>query len=80
MISDMNFFNSHIFSTFVVHTFSVVKYRTVKKIRIIVDPLFSSFLHHHCLQILYTTNFLTENVFYILFPSFFFFLHWVALI
>ena len=26
-----------------------------------------SFLHHHCLQFLYTTNFLGENVFYILF-------------
>ena len=36
------------------------------KIRIIVAPLFPSFLHHHCLQILYTTNFLRENVFYIL--------------
>ena len=29
----------------------------------IVDLLFPSFLHHHCLQILYTTNFLRENVF-----------------
>ena len=43
------FFNSPIFSTFVVHTFYVAKYRTI---RIIVDPLFPSFLHHHRLQIL----------------------------
>ena len=64
----MNFFNSPIFITFVVRTSFVAKYRTVKKIRIIVAPLFPSFLHHHCLQILYTTNFLRENVFYILFP------------
>ena len=28
-----------------------------------LNPLFPSFLHHHCLQILYTTNFLRENVF-----------------
>ena len=28
--------------------------------------LFPSFLHHHCLQILYATNFLIENVFYLL--------------
>ena len=68
------FFNSPIFITFVVRTFYVAKYRTVKKIRIIVAPLFPSFLHHHCLQILYTTNFLRENVFYILFPSFFFYI------
>ena len=32
-----------------------------------LNPLFPSFLHHHCLQILYTTNFLRENVFYILY-------------
>ena len=35
----------------------------LKKFRIIVDPLFPSILQHHCLQILYTTNFLRENVF-----------------
>ena len=28
----------------------------------ISTPLFPSFLHPHCLQILYTTNFLRENV------------------
>ena len=36
---------------------------------IIVSPLnllFPFFLHHHCLQILYNTNFLRENVFYTL--------------
>ena len=42
---------------------------TVLNIGIIIvsplNPLFSFFLHHHCLQILYTTNFLRENVFYI---------------
>ena len=27
------------------------------------NPCFPSFLHHYCLQILYTTNFLIENVF-----------------
>ena len=27
---------------------------------LIVRPLFPCFLHHYCLQILYTTNFLTE--------------------
>ena len=32
-----------------------------------LNPLFPFFLHHHCLQILYTTNFLRENVFYILY-------------
>ena len=32
---------------------------------IIVSPL-NLLLHHHCLQILYNTNFLRENVFYIL--------------
>ena len=30
---------------------------------LIIQPLFPSFLHHYCLQILYTTNFLIENVF-----------------
>ena len=41
---------------------------------IIVSPI-PSFLHHHCLHILYTppANFLRENVFNILFHSFFFF-------
>ena len=33
---------------------------------LIIRPLFPSFLHHHCLQILYATNFLIENVFYLL--------------
>ena len=31
--------------------------------RIITDPLFPSFSHHHCHEISYTTNFLGENVF-----------------
>ena len=35
-----------------------------------LNPLFPFFLHHHCLQILYTTNFLRENVFYILYDFF----------
>ena len=70
---DTNFFNSPIFSTFVVLTFYVAKCRTIFKIRIIVDILSPSFLLHHCLQILYTTIFLLENVFYILFHSFFYY-------
>ena len=37
----------------------------------ISNPLFPSFLHHHCHQILYTSSFLREDVFYVLFPSFF---------
>ena len=45
------------------YKFYIAKYRTIKKNCTIVDPLFPSFLHHHCLQILYTTNFLRENVF-----------------
>ena len=44
-------------------TFYVAKYRTMNKICTIVDPLFPSFLYHHCLQIVYTTNFLRENLF-----------------
>ena len=63
-------FLSPIFSNERCTYYESAKYRTFKKFRIIVDPLFPSFLHHHCLQILYTTNFLRENVFYILFPSF----------
>ena len=59
-----------IFSNIIVMTFY-----TVLNIGIIIvsplNPLFPFFLHHHCLQILYTTNFLRENVFYILFHSFF---------
>ena len=58
--------NSPIFNTFVVRMFYVAKYRTIQKNCTIVDPLFPSFLHHHCLQILYTTNFLRE-CFYILY-------------
>ena len=60
-----------IFSNIIVMTFY-----TVLNIGIIIvsplNPLFPYFLHHHCFQILYTTNFLRENVFYILFHSFFF--------
>ena len=62
------FFNSPIFSNV-----KCTYYKSIgllKKIRIIVAPLFPSFLHHHCLQILYTTNFLRENVFYILYYKF----------
>ena len=59
-----------IFSNIIVMTFY-----TVLNIGIIIvsplNPLFPFFLHHHCLQILYTTNFLREDVFYILFLSFF---------
>ena len=48
----------------------VMAFYTVLNIGIIIvsplNPLFPFFLHHHCLQILYTTNFLRENVFYIL--------------
>ena len=47
------------------------KYRTLK-FRTIVDPLFPYFLNHHCLQILYTTNFLRENAFCILFHYYYF--------
>ena len=38
------------------------KYRTIT-FSLIIRPLFPSFLHHHCLQILYATNILIENVF-----------------
>ena len=38
------------------------KYRTISFF-LIIQPLFPCFLHHYCLQILYTTNFLIENVF-----------------
>ena len=60
-----------IFSNIIVMTFY-----TVLNIEIIIvsplNPLFPFFLHHHYLQTdLYTTNFLRENVFYILFHSFF---------
>ena len=30
---------------------------------LIIQPLFPCFLHHYCLQIIYTTNFLKENVY-----------------
>ena len=59
-----------IFSNIIVMTFY-----TVLNIGIIIisplNPLFPFFLHHHCLQILYTciTNFLRENI---LFDSFLF--------
>ena len=33
--------------------------------------LFPCFLHHHCLSILYATNFLAENIFIYLFHKFF---------
>ena len=59
-----------IFSNMIVMTFDTVLNIGI----IIVSPLnllFPFFLHHHCLQILYNTNFLRENVFYILFHSFF---------
>ena len=50
----------------------VMTFYTVLNIGIIIvsplNPLFPFFLHHHCLQMLY---FLRENVFYILFHSFF---------
>ena len=56
-----------IFSNIIVMTFY-----TVLNIGIIIvsplNPLFPFFLHHHCLQILYT-NFLRENI---LFHSFVF--------
>ena len=61
-----------IFSNIIVMMFYTY---TVLNIGIIIvsplNPLFPFFLQHHCLQILYTTNFLRENVFYILFHSFF---------
>ena len=34
-------------------------------------PLFSSFLHHHCLQFLYPTNFLISECFSLLVSSIF---------
>ena len=49
---------SPIFSNFVV----VAKNKTMN-FCIIVDHLFPSFLHHHCLQILHATNFLRENIY-----------------
>ena len=53
----------------------VMTFYTVLNIGIIIvsplNHLFPFVLHHHCLQILYTPNFLRENVFYILFHSFF---------
>ena len=48
---------------FYMHVICVLnKYRTIT-FSLIIRPLFPSFLHHHCLQILYATNFLIENVF-----------------
>ena len=44
---------------------SCAKYRTIP-FSLYIRPLFPSFLHHPCLQILYATNFLIENVFYLL--------------
>ena len=41
------------------------KYRTMT-FSLCYRTLFSCFLHHHCLQILYPTNFLVEKVFYLL--------------
>ena len=59
----------------IVSNIIVMMFYTVLNIGIIIvsplNPLFPFFLHHHCLQILYTTNLLKENVFYILFHSFF---------
>ena len=69
-----NFLNSPIFSNvkFILTYYESAKYRTIQNICTIVDPLFPSFLHHHCLQILYTTNFLRENVFISCFIHYFF--------
>ena len=54
----------------------VMTFYTVLNIGIIIvsplNHLFPFFLHHHCLQILYTTNFLRENVFLYLVPFIFF--------
>ena len=47
------------------------KYRTISFF-LIIQPLFPYFLHYYCLQILYTTNFLIENVFIYLFHCFLF--------
>ena len=44
---------------------SCAKYRAIP-FSLIIRSLFPSFLHHHYLQILYATNFLIENVFYLL--------------
>ena len=55
--------NSPIFSTFVGYYYSCAKYRAIT-FSLIVRPLFTCFLHHYSLQILYTTkfHFLIENV------------------
>ena len=51
----------------IVSNIIVMMFYTVLNIGIIIvsplNPLFPFFLHHHCLQILYTTNLLRENVF-----------------
>ena len=71
------FFNSPIFITFVVRTFYVAKYRTVKKIS-----------YHRCslVPFLFTPplpsnpNQLSQRECFLYLVSFIFFLHWVALI
>ena len=45
---------------YIVH--ACAKYRTILFF-LIIQPLFLCFLHHYCLQILYTTTFLIKNVF-----------------
>ena len=52
-----------IFSTVYIerHYNDVVKYIRITNVSPL-NPLFPSFIHHHCLQILCTTNFLRENV------------------
>ena len=52
------------------YKFYIAKYRTIQKNCTIVDPLFPSFLHHHCLQILYTTNFLRMFLYLVSFTFF----------
>ena len=60
-----------IFSNIIVMTFY-----TVLNIGIIVvsplNSLFPFFLHHHCLQILYTTNFLMQRECFLYLVSFIF--------
>ena len=58
-------FNSPIFSTFVgyyiIHVLNILV--GLLKFSLLLDPYFLAFYTTICLQILYTTNFLIENVF-----------------
>ena len=58
--------NSAIFSTQTTYTLKCAKYRTIT-FSLQIRPCFLAFYTTNCLQILYPTNFLIENVFIYLF-------------